>query len=474
MLTRRPLSRIIRRHAEDAAFYWTQFFGGTRSSVHDLQSLRRLEDLLCANLEGLRVAQLESAPDDPHQESGEKGWAAAWSRLLEWQTADEAFVVGVLALEGLTQAPGGSSRPRAWLTQLQDAACEQLAEDGTRQIASGLASAAAWLPLEQVKEVLGEWASSGEAALRRCAVAVSALGAETTRDAVARGIADSHPLVRSRALRAVGEIGGAEFAEVLADHVNETSREIDARSRFWAAWSLSMLGRSDGFSTLKSWLYDDPQPPSLQEGAAALGLSAPLQDWQAEFEESVPWVRQRRSLCALRYTGDARQVDVLLARCEHQLQPDAIKAYFSRPQENLARLAADVIAHITGARLSEQELWQQAPAEPDATDEDLDLDPERPAADKQDMDSGLLWPKVETLKAWWRANQSRFKADCRYLAGEALTPAWALRVLASPRATQLQRYHAACYLRHTNTTRGLFNVRARVTKQRAGLSALSV
>jgi hypothetical protein len=178
----------------------------------------------------------------------------------------------------------------------------------------------------------------------------------------------------------------------------------------------------------------------------------------------------------MRFSGHVQWLDVLIQVMEHQCGAEPVAQFHSEPASNLARHAADVFAHITGARIGEQ-LWQHAP-EPDADAEDAASDPRIPAARKQDPDDGLLWPDVDALKRWWAAHRARFTAggehQGRYLAGLPLRAASAAQVLVDPLASQLQRHHAALHLRCASHTAQLFDVRAALPTQRARAAALGL
>ncbi len=484
-------SPVVGRHAEDAAFYWSRYIEGTLSSLHDLRSLGRFDFLLAGNLEGLRVAQLESGKLDAQghiHKYGSAGWDATFKRLSRWKTADEAFVCGVLALEDAFARNNKKPPFSKYLGQLQDLACDQFDDSddaGDLDIARGLSSAAAWLPWEQVQAVVFDWARSTEPVLRRCAMSACALQRLPAGDALAHWVTDPHGLVRARALRAVGELGRADLANVLIAQVN-ADQDAGGRDlwncRYWAAWSLCMLGRTEGIGVLGTWAAEHPPVQRTFGALAALAQVMPSDQLNASINAAFKRPRHlRNALTAIRFSGDIRWVDTLLQMMTDYSQPDQIKQFFTEPQTNLARLAADVMAHITGLQLGEQ-LWTQAPEQEESGDSEQDeaaSNPAIPAADKQDPDDGLLWPDVVAIKQWWAANRNSFapasgRHAYRYLAGSPLNADSAKQTLANAMATQLQRHHAALYLRCTSHTPDLFDVRASLARQRAAGAALNI
>jgi uncharacterized protein (TIGR02270 family) len=493
-----PITDMLSRHAEDAAFYWSRYIEGTLSSLHDLRSLGRFDFLLAGNLEGLRVAQLEGGKPDADGQArkyGSAGWDAAFKRLSRWKTADEAFVCGVLALQDACARKNKKPPFSKYLGQLQDLACDQFDDSddaGDLDIARGLSSAAAWLPWESVQAVVFDWARSSEPVLRRCAISACALQRLPAGDALAHWVTDKHGLVRARALRAVGELGRADLAGALIAEVNveqgASGRDL-WNCRYWAAWSLCMLGRSEGIATLGTGAAE--HPPVQRTFGALAALSQVMEPRQLNASINAAFKKPqhlRNALTAIRFSGDIRWVGTLLQIMNDYTQPAQIEAFFAEPQLNLARLAADVMAHLTGLQIGEQ-LWMQAPEEADDLEQDhVDHDgveapdvasnPLVPAARKQDPDDGLLWPDVAAVSQWWSANKDRFQPGSghagRYVAGLPLTAASAKQILASPLATQLQRHHAALHLRCTSHTPDLFDVRASLPRQRAAGAALHI
>jgi hypothetical protein len=325
------------------------------------------------------------------------------------------------------------------------------------------------------------WAGSPEPLLRRCALSALALHRLPANDALARWLADPHPRVRERALRAAGELGRADLAPALVSVLDAPGSDDDAGCRTAAVASLCLLGHARG--------VEEGAAP----GASALDLpgafhTSVLPAWAqvappellSQAIESALQQRQhwRGALAAMRFSGQARWLDVLIQMMEHQCSAEPVAGFFVEPASNLARQAADVFAHITGARIGDQ-LWRPAP-EPADDEEDAASDPRIPAARKQDPDDGLLWPDVDAVKQWWGQERGRFAAGGagRFLAGLPLSADRAVdraaTVLVAPTATQLQRQHAAMHLRCAGHTEMLFDVRAALPTQRARAAALGL
>jgi uncharacterized protein (TIGR02270 family) len=476
------LPHLIAAHATDAAFYRARLVDGALSSTADLRSLGRFDHLLRANLEGLRVADAQSTPP-------QAGYAAAQARLERWQAADEAFVCAVLAFE---QAPLPPSALPPRLVALAQAACAQHAQAAVDTpsrlttmppLGQGLVMAGEWLPWPRVQPAVFDWAAGSEPVLRCAALSLCVMHRVPAGDALPVWLAESHPLVRGRALLAVGELGQADLAGPLVDALQDT----DLHCRRQAAAALALLGRGDGVAVLGAWVSDMQAAAEsaadtgtarqlrreVRHGVALLAQVLDPSQHQHVLAAALASPQHRRSgLELLRFTGDANAAEWLLSLCEAEMQPAALQAAGLERGRNLARLAGDVFAHLTGAALSQDGRW--AP-EPDLDDAAADLagDPQVPAVRKQDLDEDMLWPDVAALKRWWHEHAARFEGG-RHLAGHPLTSANAVQVLVDPQATQLQRHHAALFLRANGATPQLFDVRAPLGCQRGLMAGLGL
>jgi hypothetical protein len=472
---------IVRRHAEDAAFYWARRREACRSSQHDRASIGRLEALLEANLEGLRVADDESGPEAA-------GWLASWRRSQAWRSADEAFVSAMAAIRR-----GGGSPTAAELRQLCDLACDQfdaLASGQQPHLVRGIASAAAWSPWPLVATLVHDWAESAEPALRLAAVSACALHRLPMGEAAEAWLDDPHPAVRARACRAVAECGGEAVREALAERLHDTSRAGFAAAPVAesAAYALCLLADTRGIEAL------DALPSSDPRHRAAWAVAAPddavIAAVERALEQRATW---RDAIALLRWSGLRQGGALLLQIVEHELQPDRIQAGFAAPGDNLARAAADALAHLSGLRI-EDALATPAPADQAGAGDALAAEPAIPVARKTDPDEGLPWPALDPLQQRWTAVAGRLDAagdgvtsrclDGRPLvaaasaggaeAAEAAAATSATTTLCAPTATALQRVQAALWLRTAGRTRELFDVHAAWPVQRARAAAIGL
>lgn len=126
-----PIQALVARHAADAAFYWQLHDTAEHSPLQGLSHLREFDRLLCAHLDGLRVA-------------GQAGWLCALAQLQRWRGAPETFVASLLALE--SPAPG----PRL-------AAVWAVVEADPDRSMRGLISAMAWAGPDAAAAWCSQW-----------------------------------------------------------------------------------------------------------------------------------------------------------------------------------------------------------------------------------------------------------------------------------------------------------------------------
>jgi len=470
----RVIPAIVQRHAEDASFYWARHGDAISATEHDWQSLQRMERLLDAHLEGLRVAQLESA--QARAPIGDVAWSAAKTRLNRWGTSDESFVAGILALHAMEVGSPG------WLEELQLLAQAQSEAGRGDAIAIGLASAARRRGDPLSEKLALHWWQQGSPLWRRAALiaaySMPTLQAPLIHDALPKG---AEPSVIIESARLAGACGIAEALPALLAVLNEPSscmetkrvaaaaigRLIGSAADGGVAWRQAEAVLLDAWITAPEQVADEELLVWLWRAAPATTVPAIERMLVEGNEDRQRW---REALRAIRLQGDPRWLPVLLQCMAHQSQEDEIRRFFVEPSSNLARLAGDVFAHITGARIGHQR-WREAPEPPDDADEAMD-NPYVPAAAKRDPDGALLWPDVEVLSREWSALSSSFDAARRYLGGEAVTESSLLQMLGNARASQQQRWQAALLLQLARGPGPCFDVGAPTPAQDRALATL--
>jgi uncharacterized protein (TIGR02270 family) len=409
------LRAIVEQHAEEAAFLWLAREAALAAPSTRLEDLMLLDERLSANLDGLRIA-------------GEPG-AKLVLDALDHGEAGEVFAAGVLACD---RAAGDR------FARVVDAA-------STEDLASALAGALGWLPFRVAEPALIRLRSDPRSLARGAAIRGRAAHRRDDKGAIDAALLDDDPRLHAVAFRAVGELGRRDRSSAL-----EVGAQADARaSRYWAAWSASLLGDRRGPELLAAIAAGGGE---LGEAAATFAASALPPDvaktWFDELaqEEGLGRVAVR----AAASLGDPAVIPILLGWLE---------------VPELGRVAADAITTITGIAI-EGELAGAAPPdfeagpsdEPD--DDDLALDP----------DAGLAWPRAAEVRAAWARHEGEHSSGVRHLFGRPLNRDALLRALALGR--QPERARAAFEIARAGEP--LFDVAAPARRQLRALEELGI
>ncbi|MBK8167231.1 MAG: TIGR02270 family protein [bacterium] len=408
------LPHILSQHAEEASFQWLLRSLAVHAPHYSLKDLARLDDVVDAHLDGLRL-------------SGDAGWRICRDELA-WEEPGELFVAAFLAYE--------SNQPD------HVEAVEQ-ALMRTPATASGLVSALGWLTWEQAQPQIQRLLDAPDPHLRRAALAAATIHRQDPGLALLKALQDLDPVVTPRALRAAGELGRRDLAPRCA----ELAHASHADTAFWAAWAATLLGEAAAAEALVA-ISETGGPHA--ERAAALAAR------RLETARTQAWCRllaadaltSRLAVVVAGASGDPLHVPWLL----EQMAVD-----------ELARPAGEAFSLLTGLDLAHLDLERDGPAgfatgpTEDAADEDVALDP----------DEDLPWPDPARIGAWWSQHGRRYKTGARYLLGEAVAADGLQTALVTGR--QRQREAAALELTLRQPGRPLYETRARGDRQRRQL-----
>jgi uncharacterized protein (TIGR02270 family) len=411
------LHHIVALHAEDAAFLWLVRDRAARAPHYKLRDLARLDDRLQAHTDGLRIA-------------GEAGWELAEAQL-ESKEPGEMFAAMVLALEmeHCDRATG--------LLELAETA---------PSMRRGLGLAFAWLPWRSLQSVARKWLDSGSPILRWAGLMCHAAHGADPEHALPAAMDGDNEMVRARALRSAGELGRRDLIQNCRRHTSDSEDSC----RFWASWSSVLLGDSagGGLSALKSFCL---HPNAFRECAFRTILTMLPLPTGRQFLESLANEKpeQRLLIRGMGIVGDPCSIPLLIGRMEH---PD------------LARLAGESFALITGVDIGYENLKRKPPADfesgptDDADDENVGMD----------ADADLPWPDPEKIHKWWDANRGRFAKGRRYFCGQIPDAHHLLNVVRE--GYQPQRAAAALSLALLHPGSRMFSFRAPGWVQKQKLS----
>jgi uncharacterized protein (TIGR02270 family) len=409
---------LVSQYADNTAFLWSRRDRATHAANTNLSDLAEIDERLAAHIEGLHV-------------SGISGWHHC-EKALESQEPGETFAAAVLALETCD-----SKRMEKVLASVERAP----------ETMSGLTSALGWVDPAALKATVSSLLRSQSPLQRRVALAACAMHRVDPGLASARRLEDPSPLARSRALRAVGELGQVEL---LATCVGALA-DKDPECQFWAGWSSVMLGdRGEALDALSRPRIDNSalRLRSYQLTVQAMGVTA-SHEWLKKLASDRKKLRLLIQSCGI--AGNAEYVPWLI---------DHIA------DEKSARLAGEAFCLVTGADLSKIKLDRPQPENFESGPND---NPDDPNVD-MDPDEGLPWPDPDKIEKWWAANASRFHKGTRYFMGAPVTREHCIDVLKN--GYQRQRILAAHYLCLLDPGTPLFNTSAPAWRQQRLLARM--
>jgi len=407
---------ILSQHAEEAAFIW-QLRDQSLDAPHiTLDDLTRHDERLEAHLDGLRIA-------------GEAGWALLRSTLEDGE-AGEIFVAAATAFE---------SGREDWIADVVKFGMK------SRPLSRGLISALAWLPVPLVEKRIRMMLCADVVSARRAGLAAMALHRQYSSQALLAGVVDEDTGLRSRALRAVGELGDTDVLPATRESLNSDDEDC----RFSAAWSTAILSPDKrALDVLRSLVESDSHH---RDEALQIALR------RMEVAEAKSWlgkVAQNPDLLRMVAVG----IGVL---GEQSGVPWLIEQMKTPP---LARVAGEAFTMITGRWLDDASLAGEQP-------EGFEAGPtENPEDDRvaMDIDENLPWPDPARIAAWWTKHGREFSPGTRYLLGKPIRAEWLTEVLKTGR--QRQRAAAALELAILQPGKPLFEVRAPGFRQQQWLA----
>lgn len=409
---------VLLQHAISAASLFVQrSYLSWRAHVA-LRHLDRIDNRLAANIDGLRVA-------------GEVGWKACLSQL---ENADhgEMFTATVLAIE---------SKDPQRINNLFALA------EALPQTQRGLFSAFGWASSQFLQGTIKQLLSSEIPFQRLVGITCCALQRVDPGQALTAAIRDDYLPLRTRALKAAGELGRRDLIFLC----EESAKDKDPAVSFWAAWSAALLGSRN---TLPQLINFGSQSNAYQFRALNLLLKIlPVNEAHTYLQNLAQNPMNLRALIhGAGAAGDPFYIPWLIK------QMTDLK---------LARLAGEAFSFITGLDLAYLDLERKPPEDfvsgpnDDPNDENVDIDP----------DDNLPWPDAEKIAHWWQQNQHQFQNGNRYFMGALVTREHCVHVLKE--GFQRQRIAAAQYLCLLQPGSVLFPTSAPAWRQQRLLAKLS-
>ena len=393
---------VVQRHAEEAAFLWTQRDRAVASPSFSLRELTQLDDRIEGHLDGLALAK-------------DVGRGICLE-LLALEEPGEVFVAAALAVESSSQ-------------ELFAAALEvALAGD---ELSRPLISALGWVALERAQPYLNALLQSGDPRYQVLGLAGACAQRVDPGGMLIRAANTSRPRLHCRGLRALAELGRCDMLRV----AERAAYGEEPNQRFWGAWAATLLGSRQCISSLQRVAVE--RGPGAEQAAdlavRAMAHQAAV-DWHAQLAGSRDHVRV--AIVAAGALGEP----ALMAWLIRQM---------GSPEH--ARLAGAAFAAVTGVDLENDDLDCRGP---EGADEDDDA---------QGLDTDLPWPDPSRVAAWWSDEKARFTIGRRYVSGKLLGRDALQETLRD--GTQPQRASAALELALQAPGQPLFDVRAPAKRQ---------
>lgn len=396
-LVDQPIVAIMRRHADDAAFYWSQIDGAPSSVLLRAEAVSGFQAQLAAHLEGLIVA-------------GEEGFKIAQSNLERWRKPGEAFAAMLLALEhgngestpamanvmrSIRAHPDvlarGAISALAWTSADRRATWVRAALAGDNPVDIVIALRASALVREDIASV-ATWLKHPDALVRAAACRAAA---PRDRSAVGALLQDERLLVRAECAIAATRLGQSDGLAAAAQLWPCVTQQIE----IWM--SLSGWPRAQAERRLRRWLRHLAWlAPSGHPGMRALLDRLP----------------RRLALDAILIHGDVAHLPFVLSAMN---------------DEGVARWAGWIWQSMTGIDLEAHDLAVEEPA--------IDLDAPLNAA-RVDADAGLPLPNAARIAAHRASSQTSNGGSRRLLGQEVSAPH--LRAVLHPGADQPQALRA--------------------------------
>jgi uncharacterized protein (TIGR02270 family) len=360
--------RILRIHAENAAFVASQLQLGRDGPNFRLVELFDLECRLGGHLDALVMG-------------GSAGLDLALEGLAAATAFGEVFTAFHLCLHACPD-----------LTLDKVAPPEALIWD---QVAA-LGAAAAWCAPDRLAPRMRDWIGGRDPMAAWIALDVCRARRVDPKGHLGPLVAHRDPRVAASAMQLAGELGRVDLVPDLL----RLGDAPDPGLRFWSAWAACLLGdRRTAPARLAQDLTADSPAPLARLAAELLPL---VLDDRAARAAIARLMAQRSTerwgIVATGALGASDTLDWLIRQTD---------------EPTLARVAGAAFCRITGARLGLQSLeLDEFPDDPD--------DPVVAACPQESfIETKLYWPDPAKLTGWLAQNRSRFVPETRYLMGVA-------------------------------------------------------
>lgn len=403
MSPKRPVNfSAVSQHLEETAFYWQQRQSGLWSPTFEKHDVDRIEDLIKANLRGLRAA-------------GDAVIEPAIENMLRWHSAGGLFVLAWLAIT--TNSKKALGEIDGELLQHPDLL---FAAESALYAAEKTES----LPMAK------RWLGNINAALRAASIKLL-IANSNDPTLIEAALNDVDQRVAARAIQAVGEnrlSGFQNIVERLLDHVDPSCRieaAISLRLFDGDDFSKTLIGAIDETLVSRSGALLSPREPEL----AVIRRAIMCWSVVAEDSEFNEWVDD-----AISDDGKSREAVWALAFRGTRAALERLADAAQNPE--LRKLVGYAAVHITGVDLQREGLLFEEG--PDDAEDDVAVDAWIAE------DDGLEGVDPERFGSWIASYVSNLTSEARLLNGSHIEKPALMELLES--GWQPQRWNARAWL----------------------------
>lgn len=405
---------IYDQYVVEASFLWLLRSIAIEQPHYDRQEILQLENRLEAQLDGLLTA-----PDD--------AWLACLD-ALQLEEPGEVFTATVVAFKSHD------------MDKISTAVKVGLSNDETEK---GLISALGWLPGNLVHSWIKKFFTSKDLNHKYLALCACSIRRENPADYLNRILdrddCKEHIKLYARALRIIGELRRQDLMQHLTDALTHDNEDI----KFWAIWSLILLGHHQQVSELEPYvLTDNPNQLHAINIAFRVLPIGQAREWISKLSNNKS--QTRAVIHATGILGDPHAINWLILKMREMIH---------------ARLAAQSFTFITGIDLAENDLIGEDKnhliAQPNDLEDDSDV--------SLDEDENLPWPDYEKVSAMWMNDGNKFVTGQRYFLGQSISAENLKNYIHN--GNQRQIHAAALELALTQNEMPMQNTRARIVGQ---------
>ncbi len=423
---------IIRRHAQDAAWYYTQFEADRASALVTWERHQHYQRIFVAHLDGLLTA-------------GAEGQRIAREQLQRWQGHGELFVHWYLTIAHAQNKTSGAGELLKELRQLSAARSAQPYRDAA-------AAALSWLPAENVHPLLEDWLTSGQTLQQHIALNAYGLRREMPLEDIAPLFLHAAPAVRAEACRFAGRTRCFSLHSRLKNACGDPDRNVREEA------AVALLLCNDPLSALPE-LYAAVRHHEATAAAEA-GSIAILAEGRAQylarlFGHALPFPCPDAAMDQLLKELPLYLSLLMLA---HHGDPSHIDRLFSHMKNTpYARRILWVICFLTDLN----------PDLADVTALEAPMSADWPYAPGLDQDTGLPEPAPHKVALWWETQREQYIRPCTpFLVGQPLSDMQSCaEILSDSRRTQAQRFAAALNAARLDAAMPWLDTRAPVVLQ---------